>query len=207
MPDTKWHIDGEYMESCNCDYLCPCIFTNPQAPVTYDQCTSLQVYRIDRGSYGAVKLDGLSFALIIRSGKVMSEGNWIFAGVVDEKADVAQRTALTAIVSGEAGGTPARIRDNLVRDFRGVEVRPIEFVLNGLSRAAAIPDVLEFAIEGVPSRNNNGEPFYLDNTAHPANRKVALAKSKETHIHFFGLNLDLGGKSNNGHFAPFNWTN
>lgn len=48
MADIKWKIGGQYMESCNCDYLCPCIFTNPQAPVTYDQCTSLQVYRIDR---------------------------------------------------------------------------------------------------------------------------------------------------------------
>ena len=26
-----WELSGEYMESCNCDYLCPCIFTNPQS--------------------------------------------------------------------------------------------------------------------------------------------------------------------------------
>jgi len=207
MADSKWAIGGEYMESCNCDYLCPCIFTNPQAPVTYDQCTSLQVYRIDRGSYGGTKLDGLSFALIIRSGKVMADGNWIFAGIVDEAADAAQREGLTAIVSGQAGGTPARIRDNLVGDFRGVEVRPIAFRMEGLCRAASIPGVLEFAVEGVPSRNNNGEPIYLDNTAHPANRKLALAKSTQTHIHGFGLDLDLSGKGNNGHFAPFSWHN
>src|SRR5438876_166062 len=49
MAESKWKIGGEYMESCNCDYLCPCIISNPQAPVTYDQCTSLMVYRIDRG--------------------------------------------------------------------------------------------------------------------------------------------------------------
>ena len=207
MADMKWKISGEYMESCNCDYLCPCIFTNPQAPVTYDHCTSLQVYRIDRGAHGDVKLDGLAFALIIRSGKVMSEGNWIFAGIVDQAANDAQREALTAIVSGKAGGIPARIRDNLVSDFRGVEIKPVEFLMNGLNRAASIPGVLEFAVEGVASRNNNGEPFYLDNTAHPANRKVALAKSKKTHIHCFGLELDLVGKDNNGHFAPFSWTN
>ncbi|HTT37511.1 MAG TPA: DUF1326 domain-containing protein [Burkholderiales bacterium] len=207
MAQTKWKLGGEYMESCNCDYLCPCIFTNPQAPVTYDQCTSLQVYRIDRGSYGEVELDGLSFALIIRSGKVMSQGDWIFAAIVDEKGNTSQREALTAIVSGQAGGTPARIRDNLVGDFRGVQVKPIAFSMDGLQRFASIPGVLEFAVEGVASRNNNGEPIYLDNTAHPANRKVALAKSKQTHIHAFGLNLDLAGKGNNGHFAPFNWSN
>jgi len=37
--------------------------------------------------------------------------------------------------------------------------------------------------------------------------KVALAKSKEIHIHSFGLNLHLVGKGNNGHFAPFSWSN
>ena len=31
MSGTDWQISGEYMESCNCDYLCPCIYTNPQA--------------------------------------------------------------------------------------------------------------------------------------------------------------------------------
>ena len=207
MTESKWKIGGEYVESCNCDYLCPCIFTNPQAPATYDHCTSLQVYRIDSGNCGGTKLDGLSFALVIRSGRVMSEGNWIFAGIVDAAADAAQREALTAIVSGQAGGTPARIRDNLVGDFRCVEVQPIAFRMDGLSRSVSIPGVLEIAVEGVLSRNNNGEPIYLDNTSHPAGRRLALAKSTETHIHRFGLDLDLTGKGNNGHFAPFNWNN
>jgi len=205
MADKRWSITGEYIESCNCDYLCPCIFTNPQAGATYDQCTSLQIYRIDRGSFGEVKLDGFGFAMIIRSGKVMSDGNWIFAGIVDAAADAAQRKALTGIVSGEAGGPPARIRDLLTGDFRGVEVKPITFTSDGFKRSTVIPGVLEFAIEGVASRNNNGEPIYLDNVTHSAGRRLALARSKETHIHAFGLDLDMVGKENNGHYAPFSW--
>ena len=207
MTATRWKLAGEYSESCNCDFLCPCIYTNPQAPVTHDRCTSLQVYQIDRGSYGEVDLGGLSFALIIHSGKVMWQGDWTFAAVVDEKGTTAQREALTKIVSGAAGGTPARMRDNLVSDFRGVDVMPIAFQRDGLVRAASISGVLEFVVEGIPSRNNNGEPVYLDNTANLANRRVALAKSRRTHIHAFGLDLDLAGRSNNGHFAPFNWSN
>jgi len=205
MAEQKWAVRGEYMESCNCDYLCPCIYTNPQAPVTYDHCTAALVFRIDGGNYGDTKLDGLKFALIIRSGKVMADGNWIFAGVVDETADEAQRRALMAIVSGAAGGPPAFIRQNLVSDFRGIEFKPIEFGLDGLNRSAAIPDVLSFEIEGVASRNRSGEPFYIDNTAHPAGRRLALARAKELHMHGFGLELDLVGKGNNGHFAPFSW--
>ena len=40
MAGADWQISGEYMESCNCDYLCPCIYTNPQAEVTYEHAQS-----------------------------------------------------------------------------------------------------------------------------------------------------------------------
>ena len=205
MPEKKWTIRGEYMESCNCDYLCPCIYTNPQGPATYDHCTAVMVFRIDQGNSGDTGLDGLKFALVIRSGRVMADGNWVFAGVVDEKADAAQRQALAAIVGGEAGGPPGMIRDHLVDDFRGVRFAPIEFAMQGLERRAAIPGVAEFEIEGVASRNRGGDPYYIDNTGHPANRRLALARSKAIHVHGFGLDLDLVGQGNNGHFAPFAW--
>jgi hypothetical protein len=147
----------------------------------------------------------LKFALVIRSGKVMADGNWVFAGVVDERAYEAQRRALAAIVGGQAGGPPAFIRENLVGDFRGIAYKAIEFDMDGLKRSTVIPDVLSFEIEGVVSRNRGGEPFYIDNTAHPAGRRLALARAKEMHMHGFGLDLDIVGKGNNGHFAPFIW--
>ena len=205
MAEQQWTMLGDYMESCNCDYLCPCVYTNPQGPVTYDDCTAAVVFRIDAGRYGDMTLDGLKFALVIRSGRVMADGNWIFAGIVDERADDAQRQALAAIVSGEAGGPPGFIREHLVSDFRGVEFKPIEFSLDGLKRSTVIPDVLSFEIEGVTPRNRPDQPMYLDNTAHPANRRLALARSRETHLHSFGLDMDIVGKGNNGHFAPFAW--
>jgi len=205
MSGTNWRLSGEYMESCNCDYLCPCIYTNPQAEVTYDNCTAALIFRIDQGQSGGVSLDGLCFALVIRSGKVMADGNWVFACVVDDKADDAQRAALSAIVSGQQGGTPGMIRANLVSDFRGVEYKPIDFRMEGLKRGVTIPEILSFEIEGVASRNRGGEPFYIDNTAHPASRRLALARASALHVQGFGLGLDMIGKGNNGHFAPFSW--
>jgi len=142
---------------------------------------------------------------VLRSGKVMADGNWIFAGVVDESADDAQRAALSEIVAGNAGGPPGMIRANLVNDFRGVVFKPIEFKMEGLKRSVRIPDVLTFEIEGVPSRNRSGQPFYIDNTAHPAGRRLALARTSKLHMQGFGLDLDMDGKGNNGHFAPFSW--
>ena len=205
MPDQNWTLRGEYMESCNCDYLCPCIYTNPQGPATHDHCIAVMAFRIEDGNCGGTRLDGLGFALVIRSGRVMADGNWVFAGVVDDQADPAQRQALAAIVGGERGGPPGMIRDHLVGDFRGIAFAPIEFAMNGLTRRVAIRAVAAFEIEGVASRNRSGEPYYLDNTGHPANRRLALARSRETHVHGFGLDLDLAGRGNNGHFAPFAW--
>lgn len=206
MAKSKWDIKGEYMESCNCDYLCPCIFTNPQAPVTHDHCYAMLVYRIDEGNCGGTRLDGCKFALIVRSGKVMSEGNWILGCIVDAGSDEKQRDVLGTIVSGKAGGTPALIHENLVTDFRGVEFKPIEFTMDGLIRRANIPDVLSFEIEGVASRNKSGEPYYIDNTAHPSNRRLALARTRKSSLDAFDLQLDMTGKGNNGHYAPFHWS-
>ena len=45
MAEQNWSLRGEYMESCNCDYLCPCIYTNPQGPATHDHCTALMAFR------------------------------------------------------------------------------------------------------------------------------------------------------------------
>ena len=205
MADKAWELSGQYMESCNCDYLCPCIYTNPQAPATHEHCYALMVYRIDRGRHGAVALDGLKFALVIRSGRIMADGGWVFGVVIDENATEGQRKALAEIVSGRAGGPPQMIRDNLVSDFRGVEFRDIGFTADGLKRATDIPGIFAFEIEGVASRNRSGEPYYIDNTAHPANRRLALARSRKTEVQGFGLALSLAGKGNNGHFAPFAW--
>jgi hypothetical protein len=207
MPETKWELNGDYMESCNCDYLCPCIYTNPQGEVTHDHCTALMVYRITYGHFGSIRLDGLKFALVIRSGKIMADGDWIFACVGDADADDGQRAALTEILAGRAGGRPAMIHENLVSDFRGVAFSEMTFEADGLNRSTKIDKVFSFAIKGVASRTGSGLPITIDNTAHPANSRLALARTDEVHLNAFGLELEMSGLGNNGHFAPFTWAN
>src|SRR5258708_39127823 len=101
------------------------MFAKREAPGTHEHCTALMVYRIDHGRHGDISLDGLKFALVIRSGRIMSDGGWVFGCVVDEKASEAQRRALADIVGGTAGEPPPIISDNLVGDFRGAEFRRI----------------------------------------------------------------------------------
>ena len=205
MSGTDWQISGEYMESCNCDYLCPCIYTNPQAEVTHDHCTAALIFRIDEGRRGGTE-PGWA---VLRAGDPLRQdhgrrqlgvcrrggracGCGAARGVIGDRRRRGRRSA---------GHDPQQ----LVSDFRGVEFKPIEFKMEGLKRSVSIPDVLSFEIEGAPSRNRSGARFYIDNTAHPAGRRLALARTGQLHVHGFGLDLDMVGKGNNGHFAPFAW--
>lgn len=205
MTPQAWKISGEYMEACNCDYVCPCILSNSAAPATHDNCTVLLIFRIDDGTYGDISLEGLCFAVVARTKPIMSAGDWTLGGVVDEKADPQQRAALMAIVSGDAGGPVAMMRENLVSDFTGVDVRPMDFQIDGFKRSTSVPGLLDLSIEGVASGSVPGEPLYLENAGHPANTKLALATSSEMHIHGLGIEWDQSG-GNNGHYAPFSWS-
>ena len=98
------------------------------------------------------------------------------------------------------------IRQALVEDFRGIELAAMDFTIDGLRRVAVAGGVFSFEIEGVGPRTGGDEPMYLDNTSHPANRRLALAQTRSLRVEGFGLDLEMVGQGNNGHFAPFSWS-
>jgi hypothetical protein len=204
MENVSWQISGEYCESCSCGYVCPCIPTNLTGRPTKGWCVAALAFHIERGHHGDLRLDGLNFAVVLRTPGVMSEGNWAVGVIVDERASPVQRDAIAAIASGQAGGPMAAVAP-LVGRLLGVEARPIRFEKDGLRRAVLIPGVLDQAVEGTPSAVQSGEPLYVDNTLHPANARLALARATRSHVHVFGLDWDDTSGQNNGHFAPFTW--
>ncbi len=201
---TAWQLTGDYFESCSCDYLCPCISTNMVALPSKGSCTVALVFHIEQGRYGQVGLDDLSFVVAAESPEAMGKGNWTVGLILDERATPEQQQALTTIASGQAGGPMAALAP-LIGQFMGVETRPIQYHKDGNSRSVNIPGVLDQAVEGVTSPASPDEPICIDNVAHPANTRLALAKASRSHLHAFGLNWDDLSGQNNGHFAPFNW--
>lgn len=204
MPSTNWEISGDYFETCSCDYLCPCIFTNLAGPMPKGSCTFAMVFHVNTGQYDNTPLDNLSFALVgLAPSGSMLDGNWSVGVVTDANANTEQQQALLTIASGQGGGPPAAL-GGLIGNFLGTEARPIRFQKNGLTRSVSIAGVLEQAVEGVAGINQD-EPLYIDNGPHPANARLALAKSAGSHLHAFGLDWDDDSRQNNGHFAPFTW--
>jgi hypothetical protein len=204
MAHPAWQVSGDYFETCNCDYVCPCILDNMAAKPTKGECTFAMAFQINRGRFGDVALDGLGFAVVGSTPGVMGEGNWKVGLVIDERATAAQEQAITGIGSGQAGGPMAALGP-LVGTFLGAEKKAIHFEKDGLKRSATIPGVLDQAAVGVPSAGKPGEPLFVDNTAHPANARLALMHAIRSRLTIFGLRWEDTSGRNNGHFASFNW--
>ncbi|MEM7022541.1 MAG: DUF1326 domain-containing protein [Pseudomonadota bacterium] len=204
MSETSWQVEGDYFETCNCDFLCPCISSNLQARPTKGDCKVAMVFQVTKGHYGGTALDGLSFVVVALTPGPMIEGNWTVGLIVDERASDTQRDALAAIASGEAGG-PMAVLAPMTGMFAGVIRKPIHIDKEGLSRKVSVPDTLEEGLEGLPTMTDPAEPIVIDNTAHPANARLALAKASHSHLHAFGIDWDDDSGANNGHFAEFSW--
>ena len=94
----------------------------------------------------------------------------------------------------------------LVGEVAGVEKRPITFEMDGMMRSVKAGELIDQALEGVPSPVKEGEPIYLDNTLHPVSARLALANATRSHFKAFGIDWDDASGLRNGHFAPFSWS-
>lgn len=202
---TQWHIKGQYMETCNCTFICPCIGSNLTATPTEGDCKAAIAMRIDEGEKDGVRLGGLSFIVLLHSPGAMIDGDFQVGLIVDEAADDAQTAAIGEIASGAAGGPMAALAP-LVGQMLGVEKRPIGFEADGMAYRVQAGELVEQALTGVASASAPGEPIYLENTAHPVSPKLALANATQSRFHAFGIDWEDASGTRNGHFAPFSWS-
>lgn len=202
---ADWHIEGQYMETCNCAFMCPCIGSNLADRPTEGDCKAAISMKIDRGRKDGVSLDGVSFIVLVRSPGPMAEGNMKVGLIVDDQATDSQVEAISAIATGAEGGPMAALAP-LVSEIAGVERRPVSFHEDGMSYHVTAGELIDQALEGVPSVSKQGEPIYIDNTAHPVSPKLALARATHSAFHAFGIDWDDASGMRNGHFAPFAWS-
>ena len=204
---TTWQIRGEYCESCNCDVVCPCLFSTKEpmtSTPTQGACEVAFGFHVDDGSFGDVSLDGLNVALIARSPGPMAEGNWQVALYLDDQADDGQQEALQAIFTGSAGGVMANLAP-LIGEVLGVRSAAIRWRKEGRERSVEVDDVMKMSVHAAPSINPDGEIWATN--AHPfAPEGVAMAVSDANSTYAdYEMRWDNSGK--NAHYAPINWSN
>ena len=106
----SWAISGTYLESCNCEAICPCRSVGGRrgGRSTYGICLGALSWAVLRGHFGDVDLAGLGTVMVTRYDDDEPRSPWTFFLYVDERADERQRDALVRIFTGQEGGTPCR---------------------------------------------------------------------------------------------------
>jgi len=128
MAGVKWGFEAEFIQSCNCDYGCPCNFNGYP---THGNCEALNAYRIREGKFGKVRLDGVKFAMGSWWPKAIHEGNGTGALYVDPGATAEQRNAIEEIWAGKHGGGAFEIFPKTFANTHPTKLAKIKFVYDG----------------------------------------------------------------------------
>ena len=59
----SWHVKGTYIETCSCDFFCPCNFSLANG-ADYDYCRVALVFNVTEGNVDGTDVGGLAVAAI-----------------------------------------------------------------------------------------------------------------------------------------------
>ncbi len=152
---VRWKIEGVHIDSCNCDWGCPCQFW---AKPTHGNCDGSGAFLIRRGTYGPVSLDNLSAVDILSFPGAVHEGHGKASYFIDERADDAQFEALSNILTGRAGGGPFEIYASMCDKIREPRRARIRMELNGVKSRVTVQDFVEIELEPIRNRVTH-EPY------------------------------------------------
>jgi hypothetical protein len=141
---TQWKVKGTLLIACNCDYGCPC---NYNALPSKGDCEGQWLWHVDEGSFGDVKLDGMTWTVTADWPRAIHEGGGKAICLYDERADEEQREAIEALVRGGHGG-PWGV---FINTYELVDIRPLSLDLHvdGLSSHAKFGDVMELEFDAI----------------------------------------------------------
>ncbi len=197
---SDWNIKGTYVEACNCETVCPCIFFSPP---TEGDCTVMLGWHIDQGEFDGTSLNGLNAALLAYSPGNMKDGNWKVALYVDERANEVQNEALMGIFSGQVGGHIANLAP-LIGEVLGARSAAIKldtsagnfsFSVDGLGSAEAL------AVEGQGGGAVTvaGHPLAIS-----PGETATVARTSKIELDDHGFTLNMSDKA--ALSAPFSYS-
>lgn len=192
----SWELAGTFYESCSCDAICPCTWSNLAHRATRDYCRFALAFETDKGEIEGVGVSGRTFVLIGDTPANMAEGNWRLGVIVDDGASEEQVAKLGQVLSGAALGP-------LLGEFLGIEQSPITIERDGNRHRIQVGDLVDYSGERVTIES--GEQVTLTNiVAHPAGPTMGLAPVSRSKVSAFGV--EYSGEDLSGFSHPFRWS-
>ena len=195
---SDWKLKGTYFETCNCEAACPCNFLGPP---TEEHCIVLIAWHIDKGEFGATKLDGLNVGLVAHAPGHMLKTKWKIALYLDERANDEQREALGQIYSGKVGGLMAKFSE-FVGEVAGVRSVPIDYRAEGRKRSVSFGDAAVAEIEAIIGEDGTSESVIHNPPFNVATgESLVVARSTQYRFADHGMSMEISNR--NGFYAPF----
>lgn len=187
-------MKADYVETCNCDYGCPCNFNGFP---TYGSCQGLLLFHIRSGSYGYTRLDGLDAIYAEYWPKAIHEGNGTLQLFITKKANDQQRKALVDIMSGQAKGEgPFALFATTMKYILDPQFVDIIVAVNGKKSSFSVPGILDVETEGFTNPVTGEEQDTKLQLPKGFIWKLAeAAKSKIMRITTQSLNFDHSGQN------------
>jgi hypothetical protein len=186
-----YRLEGDLLEVCNCNVLCPCwIGEDPDGGT----CDSALAYRIRAGAIDGLDVSGVVMASVVKIPGNVFAGGWRRQLYIDAAASDAQAAALVAVMTGRHGGPMAELAALVGEDLPPARA-PIVFDLVEGKGRFAVAEVAEAVME--PYRGPSGAVTTLNDSAFstipgtPA--YVARAERFRMKHEALGLDLDLRG--------------
>ena len=205
-----WSIKGKGLMNCNCNYGCPCQFS---VLPTDGICEAVNVYNIEKGHFGDVKLDGLRVAGVYKWPSAIHEGNGQMQIIIDERADEDQRGALETIMTGgetDEMATMWYVYSSMCSTKHETLYAPITIEMNESDRTgiAKVEGVFNLSVTPIPNivsgnphkigiKLDQGFEFYEaelgSGTTITTGGEIELLRNNATHAHFSNLHTNGNG--------------
>jgi hypothetical protein len=187
-----YRLEGQLLEVCNCNVLCPCWIGEDPDQGT---CDAINAYHIERGTIAGLDVSGRTIALFAHLPGNVLDGNWRVVVFIDDMASADQREAILNAWTGKLGGPLADV-SQLIGEVVAVERAPITFDLKEGKGRLRIGSVAEAEME--PYRGPTGQVTTLNESVFTTIPGAPAWVSKASKYHRqasqWGLNdVDLEG--------------
>ena len=186
-----YQLEGQLLEVCTCNVLCPCwVGGDPDGGT----CDGVLSWHIDKGSVNGTDVSGRTFTILTHIPGNILEGKWRVVLYIDDGASDEQQQALIDVWSGKLGGPVADLAQ-LVGEVIAVERVPVVFQVEGKGVAGrlAIGKAVDAELE--PFVGATGEPTALQDsifTTIPGSPAyVGKASSYKVDVSKYGFEIDL----------------
>ena len=175
-----WRVRGSYLESCNCEAICPCrrVDGTGGGRSMHGICLGALSWLIEDGHADGVRLDGLGVVLVLRYDDDEPGSPWSFFLYVDGRGDTEQRAALEEIFVGRRGGDIEQHAPWIWKESHLLGVSPAAIEIDHTPRRGwfRVRDRVEVRVAGpvgdqgsvtcaIPGHDRNGEELTVERLA------------------------------------------